>query len=362
VLHEFLVQRHHEVLGLVALKLKALTPDRDQQELLEGIPKFLEEVIRALRRDAGLSDSSPLPGRSDAAVQHGRQRQRRGFRIEAACTGFGAVCDSVTELAMAHGVAVNTREYQLLNQCVDAAVAAAIGEYWDVSQAEREHDTNERARFLVHEMRNSLAVVRLAFTSLRQGRVGVLSKTADAMERNLERMDNLIAHAAASMRLQPGSKFECTRFGLKDLLEEIQAAMLPQRGVQLDIDTPEELEVTADRRLLNSAITNLVQNALKFTHEDSTVCIRVLETPSGVQIEVEDECGGLPDGNGEELFEPFAQHGDDRSGLGLGLAITREATIAHGGRCDVRNLPGKGCIFSITIPVDCTGNSPPQSG
>ena len=68
-------------------------------------------------------------------------------------------------------------------------------------------------------------------------------------------------------------------------------------------------------------------------------------------IEVEDECGGLPSGKAEELFRPFDRRGSDRSGLGLGLAISQQGVAASGGRIEVQDLPGKGCVFSIVVPL-----------
>jgi nitrogen fixation/metabolism regulation signal transduction histidine kinase len=68
-----------------------------------------------------------------------------------------------------------------------------------------------------------------------------------------------------------------------------------------------------------------------------------------VAFEIEDECGGLPPGKTEDLFRPFEQRGTDRSGVGLGLAICLKAAKASGGRIHVRDLPGKGCVFSLDL-------------
>ena len=73
-------------------------------------------------------------------------------------------------------------------------------------------------------------------------------------------------------------------------------------------------------------------------------------TTGRVLIEVEDECGGLPPGRAEDLFRPFEQRSADRSGLGLGLAIARESVEVNGGEIRARNLPGRGCIFTIDLP------------
>jgi len=105
--------------------------------------------------------------------------------------------------------------------------------------------------------------------------------------------------------------------------------------------------VNRDRQLLASAVGNLLSNAFEFT--DS----RVAENrQSGyVRIEVEEECGGLPAGKAQELVRPYDRRGSDRSGLRLGLAISRQDVAASGGRIEVQDLPGREWIFSIVVPL-----------
>jgi signal transduction histidine kinase len=69
-----------------------------------------------------------------------------------------------------------------------------------------------------------------------------------------------------------------------------------------------------------------------------------------VSIEVHDECGGLPIGNVNDLFRPFEQRSADRSGAGLGLAFCRWGVEANHGRIYARDVPGKGCVFTIDMP------------
>jgi signal transduction histidine kinase len=70
-----------------------------------------------------------------------------------------------------------------------------------------------------------------------------------------------------------------------------------------------------------------------------------------VLIDVEDECGGIPPSK-TDLFQVFGdRRGGDRSGLGLGLSMARKAVRAHGGDILIRDLPGKGCIFTIQVPL-----------
>jgi signal transduction histidine kinase len=94
----------------------------------------------------------------------------------------------------------------------------------------------------------------------------------------------------------------------------------------------------------------VLQNAFKFTRPHSHVSLRTYATGDRVLIEVQDECGGLPEGKAEAMFGKFEQHHGDRSGLGLGLSIARRAVEASGGKLGVRDLPGVGCVFTIDLP------------
>ena len=108
--------------------------------------------------------------------------------------------------------------------------------------------------------------------------------------------------------------------------------------------------VYAQPDMLAAAVGNLLQNAFKFTKHHTAVSLRAHGRKDRVLIEIEDRCGGLPDGAVEKMFLPFAQNGTDRSGLGLGLDISRRSVEANGGILTVRNVPGTGCIFTIDLP------------
>jgi len=142
---------------------------------------------------------------------------------------------------------------------------------------------------------------------------------------------------------------EPRRIRASALLHELEDSAVLERGVTLSVEVDDSLELDADERLLTSALSNLVQNALKFTRNGGHVVMRARAEGDTSVIEVEDECGGLPPGREEELFAPFVQRGKDRRGLGLGLSVTREAIEAHGGRLSVSNHPGKGCVFAVTV-------------
>jgi signal transduction histidine kinase len=142
---------------------------------------------------------------------------------------------------------------------------------------------------------------------------------------------------------------------LAEFIEDVEATATMEanaRGIRLTV-VPAQLgiSVNGDRQLLASAVGNLLSNAFKFTRPRSRVSLRTEVASAEVRIAIEDECGGLPAGKAEQLFQPFDRRGRDRSGLGLGLAISRQGVAASGGRIEVQDLPGKGCIFSIVVPL-----------
>lgn len=133
----------------------------------------------------------------------------------------------------------------------------------------------------------------------------------------------------------------------------LQAELRGQRMVLEPCDP--SWVVLADSQLLASAVTNLVNNGFKFSHEGGRVTVRARRSVAGrLQLDVEDQCGGIPETEGDP-FQAFGRRrGRDRTGLGLGLSIARKAVRAHGGDIHVRNIPGEGCIFTIDLPFATT--------
>ena len=156
-------------------------------------------------------------------------------------------------------------------------------------------------------------------------------------------------------KLEAGVELHPERVVVADLVRGVEADALPHaedRQLSLRVDVPDALVVDGDPRLLRSAVGNLVRNAVKFSRPGGVVDIRGRTDGDAVVVEVEDACGGLPDGASTELFEPFVQRGTDRSGLGLGLAIVRQAVEAHGGTVAVRE-PARARLRLHDTSADC---------
>lgn len=124
-----------------------------------------------------------------------------------------------------------------------------------------------------------------------------------------------------------------------------------RRGCTLLVpEVDSNMMVRGNRELLQAALGNLIQNALKFAHAHSEVTLHARACGDQVLIEVADHCGGLPVGNAETMFTPFNQRNDDKSGLGICLSIARQSIEADRGALSVRDVPGIGRVFTISLP------------
>jgi signal transduction histidine kinase len=243
-----------------------------------------------------------------------------------------------------------------LNRCLDDAIASAVTEYGRGNQAlvaaESTRD-DERLAFLAHEIRNLVGTASVAFEVLKTGNVGVSGSTGSVLQRSLSSLRELITRSVDDVRLRHSVR-DRTRFEVDEFIAELAPAAVLEagaRGLTFHVaGGAPDARVDADRPVLTAVVTNLLQNAFKFTRPGSSVTLSGTATPERVLIAVEDECGGLPDGTIDDLFRPFEQRSADRSGLGLGLAMCLWGTDVNGGLISARNLPDHGCVFTVALP------------
>jgi signal transduction histidine kinase len=293
-----------------------------------------------------------------SAAAHGRELLQNGFTVEGLVHDYGDLCQSITDLALERGVPFTMEEFRTLNRCLDNAIANAITEYAyqrDAITADRAADAfNVRLGHFAHEMRTHLSTATLALMVIKTGGVGIASATGAVLDRSLVGLRNLIDRSLAEVRMNSGGEIHQELFSLANFIGDLKSAAdleAAVKGCTLRVaEVDPALALDADRDLLFSAVGNLLQNAFKFTRPGSEVRLEAYANGDRVLIDVKDECGGLPGGDAETLFAPFAQADADRSGLGLGLSISRRSVEANHGRLGARDRPGHGCVFTIDLP------------
>ena len=165
-------------------------------------------------------------------------------------------------------------------------------------------------------------------------------------------MGDLIDRSLTEVRLRIDPKVYTESIDLLQLVDQIVITArleAKQKNQILQISVDANLTIEADQQLIYSAVSNLVQNAIKYTRPSGLIQIRGMIEDENIIVEVEDECGGLSDA-AIDLFKPFEQQNENRQGLGLGLTIAQRAIVLSNGSIGVQNLPKKGCIFKISLP------------
>jgi len=349
MLHEFLKDNREEILGRARAKVVArIAPRVTAEELEMGIPLFLDQLIESLRVDP--NDNVTL---KSGATRHGEQRLQMGFTVAQVVHDYGNVCQVVTQLAIELDAPISTEEFRNLNRCLDDAIAQAVTEHARGREIAISTQDSERLAFLGHELRNLINTASLSYDILKDGSVAIGGSTGAVLGRSLSGLRDLVDRTLVEVRLDAGVDHR-ERLEVSEFLAEVELAGMIEaktRGVTfLSANGVAGVVVDADRQLLASALGNLLQNAFKYTHAHGTVWLRTHATQDRVSIEIEDQCGGLPPAMTDRLFGLFQQHSADRSGLGLGLVISKRAVEAMNGELRAHNHPGTGCVFTVTLP------------
>ena len=370
MLHSFLeVNRDALIERCRSIAAQRSAPPSTDAVFRDGIPLFLDQLIYTLRvEQTDQTDPGKVPGLRSvnsgslelgiSASRHGGDLSRSGFTVEQVVHDYGDLCQAITGLASETNAPIQNEEFQILNRCLDDGIADAVTEFSYQRKLARDdkeaHTLNERLGCLAHELRNHLSTATMAFSLIKSGRVALGGATGAVMDRSLIGLRSLIDRSLAEVRLTAGMPSRHELVSLAGLIADVKASALldaHSRGCEFSVSVVDSLlAVDADRDLLSAAIGNLLQNAFKFTQPDTKVLLSAYAQGDRVRIDIQDQCGGLPPGKEEEMFQPFTQIGADRSDVGLGLSIARRSVDAINGVLSVRNLPGSGCIFSIDLP------------
>ena len=336
-----------------------------EAQLANGVPMFLEQLTRTLkaeeegRRDESVDISGASGGDSLAlseigvsATAHGASLLSLGYTVDQVVHDYGDLCQSITDMAFELDAPFSVDEFRTLNRCLDNAIADAVLEFSsqrDVRvRARHDNETRERVGFLVHELRNAVSTATLAVGALEFGNMNMGGATGAVLKRSLQSLTVLINRAVDEVRL--GGENDRSVFSVAAFVADAKsAALLDARALVCELSVSEvdpRLHVHANRAVLQGALANLLQNAFKFTHEHTEIRLNAFALDDNVLIEVHDCCGGLPHGSVDKMFTPFRQRSENRTGLGLGLAIARSGVEADIGTLSVRDVPGTGCVFN----------------
>ncbi|MEU5628047.1 sensor histidine kinase KdpD [Streptomyces tendae] len=215
-----------------------------------------------------------------------------------------------------------------------------------------------------HDLRTPLAGIKAAVTSLRSDDVAWSeedrAELLEGIEEGADRLDHLVGNLLDMSRLQTGTVTPLIREIDVDEVAPMALGGVPEGSAELDI--PETLPMVAvDSGLLERALANLVENAVKYSPDDRTVLVAASALADRVEVRVVDRGPGVPDEAKDRIFEPFQRYGDAPrgAGVGLGLAVARGFAEAMGGTLNAEDTPGGGLTMVLTLRA--VGSSAPTS-
>jgi signal transduction histidine kinase len=352
MLYEFVVLNRGAIITKAREKLTARPwPSASANELENGVPLFLTQLAETLQGEESGSAYSPN-AIGAAATRHGRDLLALGFTVSQVVHDYGDICQAVTELAIEENAPITTEEFHTLNRCLDTAIAEAVTEHTRLTAASQSSDESMHIGQIAHDIRTIVDSAILAFEIVKGGTVAVNGSTGMVLGRNLMRLKDLVGSALSDIRLGADQQ-RLERVSVSSLLSDIAgpaARHAEYLGLNFAVHPANPAWViNADPQLLESAVTNLLNNAFKFTQAGGRVVLRAHHEDGRLLIEVEDECGGIPDAEGDPLQRGRPLH--EHHGRGLGLPIAQKAVSAQGGDMHIRNMPGQGCVFIIDVPL-----------
>jgi two-component system, OmpR family, sensor kinase len=241
-----------------------------------------------------------------------------------------------------------------------------LGDRFNAMAAQLRRLDEQRRHFVAaasHELRTPVAAIRAladALLSDTSGNIALYKEYLHDVVRESDRARQLMNRLLELARLEaraPGAETEVQEIDLREVCLDVVESLEPlatERQVALAVTAGEPAPVRTDPWLVQTVLTNLAQNALKYTPAGGQVAISIVPGDGAVRLPVADTGPGIPAEHIPHLFDRFYRVEKSRSrgtgGVGLGLAIAAEAARVLQGRIEVESEAGKGSCFTLVIP------------
>jgi two-component system sensor histidine kinase KdpD len=338
-------------------------------QLLAGLPldvvlwRFAATLTDSLRL-AACEINASVGDRSYEADAEGEGR--RGERVASALAVRDRVYGSLTIDRREGAPPLDDDEARLLRACAEQIAIALERVELDrqIRTARDESDTMELRAALfssvTHDLRTPLASIKAAVTSLLDDETPHdADQRRDLLNTVLEesdRLNRLVGNLLDLARMRSGGLAPVKE---PTAIEDVVASVLHRMRIALapfrlrTVIRPDLPDVAADPVQLDQALTNLLENAARFSPPDGEIVITAARWHDVVRVSVADQGPGVPAEERERVFEAFYRRdaGSGRAGTGLGLAIVRAIAVAHGGRAWLEGAPTGGATVTLELPA-----------
>ena len=304
---------------------------------------------------------------------HGLQRLKEAFDIEEVVAEYNILRGCIHDLAGDNGVNLQGKPFHILNRVFDQAIGQALQTYATQRELEVQRRREEYLAFVAHDLRTPLNAIALAASVLElsqpdRGATPQTSSLFKALRRSVRQLESLVEKVLeenTNLETELGVKLERRDIDLWPLVEGLTHNLYPiadTNRTRLINDVPDDLVVYADAGLLRRILQNLIANAIKYTPGGAvTIGARGLGEGAGVECWVSDTGAGIAKAMLEKVFEKGETDPELEGGIGLGLAVVKTFTEAHGGTVSVHSEEGVGSTFRLSLPnrANVVAQSPP---
>lgn len=250
-------------------------------------------------------------------------------------------------------------------ETISARVGHHLRRLWEVMEHSRRQGQRDRQELqsllsdISHQTKTPMANLKLLSETLRTRDLDEDQRQAflETSEKQLDKLEFLISAMVKTSRLESGMIDLDLRPG--PVMETIALALgtvlgpLEQKGLELTVDCPESLVLCHDRKWTAEALSNLLDNAVKYTPAGGSIRVTAEAGEMYARICVRDTGRGIPEGEQAAIWGRFYREAavHDEAGVGIGLYLTREIVTRQGGYTAVSSQPGRGAAFSIYLPM-----------
>lgn len=214
---------------------------------------------------------------------------------------------------------------------------------------------------VAHDLRNPLNALKLsAQRLLRAPTPPPPEKVRESLTRvstQVDRLERMVGDLLDRTRIEAGNlELRLETCDLRELVTDVVELHRPLSDRhRLELVLPDApVPMPCDATRLSQVLTNLLNNAIKYSPEGGRVEVRLERTVEGVTLSVKDEGVGIPEGDYDRIFEPFkrgSRQSAELPGIGLGLSVSRRIVRAHGGDIEVESRLGAGSVFRVRLPL-----------
>ncbi len=211
---------------------------------------------------------------------------------------------------------------------------------------------------VTHELKSPIAAMKLNLQTLEKHHLdeGKKKLLLDRCIRESDRLNDLCNNMLFASQIE-GRQYKPAKeqFDLSELLEDTLGAYASRYSRKFEEDIAPGCRMTGDKVMLQIAINNLLENAVKYTPESRPIALSLAVKQNNAIIQVADQGAGIPDSEKKEVFNKFYRVGNEESrkskGTGLGLYLTNKIILQHKGRISIKDNTPSGSIFEVTLPI-----------